>query len=538
MTKPMNPTMAAAGIDRRAFLKGAAIMGGATAVAGLAACAPKSEGAPAAEAAAGEGVGVPSFMIAPEQIVEFAATHDHEIVAVGAGVSGVSAVMAAAEAGADVALVQKQDVPSSSGNMAASVSPENSTAAKSALVSYLTEINDHRSKRELLQSWADNSYEAITWFADKAHVAGIDVNEEEPDAERDLTVHNYPVHLHANTYFGIGHDEVVKALAGSMEQLGATCYYSMPAVQLATDDSGNVTGVVCQNADGAYELFNASKGVILATGDYQNDREMVAYYCPDIINYGTDVEGRSGDGHKMGLWAGAAVEPSPHTKMIHDWRVCRADAPFLLVNYKGERFMCEGPLQGYLNNYLTPYVNEVGCETGSVAFTLADAKFDDEAAEWQETNPEVNVRTCKWYFEGNTWEEAVQAMRDDPDAPWDVDPEAIKKTVERYNELCAKGEDDDFGKDARYMRALDTPPFRIVPRDFSTALPLGGLIINKDYQVLKAGSSTEVIGGLYAVGNVSGPFFGGVDYPMDVLGLSIGRAITGGYCAGRFAAAQ
>ena len=90
MTKPMNPTMAAAGIDRRAFLKGAAIMGGATAVAGLAACAPKSEGAPAAEAAAGEGVGVPSFMIAPEQIVEFAATHDHEIVVVGAGVSGVS----------------------------------------------------------------------------------------------------------------------------------------------------------------------------------------------------------------------------------------------------------------------------------------------------------------------------------------------------------------------------------------------------------------------------------------------------------------
>lgn len=64
---------------------------------------------------------------------------------------------------------------------------------------------------------------------------------------------------------------------------------------------------------------------------------------------------------------------------------------------------------------------------------------------------------------------------------------------------------------------------------------IGGLLINADNQVLKADEHTP-IDGLFAVGNVSGCFYGGVDYPMDVLGLSIGRAITGGYLAGKHVA--
>lgn len=62
------------------------------------------------------------------------------------------------------------------------------------------------------------------------------------------------------------------------------------------------------------------------------------------------------------------------------------------------------------------------------------------------------------------------------------------------------------------------------------------MLINADNQVLKADEHTP-IEGLFAVGNVSGCFYGGVDYPMDVLGLSIGRAITGGYLAGKHVAA-
>ncbi|WP_217952573.1 FAD-dependent oxidoreductase [Adlercreutzia caecimuris] len=523
-------------MNRRSFLKGGALLGGALAAAGLAGCAPQEKGSEAASGAAlgATGDATPRFMIAPEPITEFANTYDHGIVVVGGGVAGVSAVMAAAEDGADVALVQKQATPESSGNMAASVTPEVPEAAKSALVSFLIERSNHRSKRELVQAWADNSYDAITWFAEKTSAAGIEVNEGEPEAERDITVNGYEVHLHANTYFGIGHDEVVKALADTMETLGAQCFYNSPAVQLVQDESGRITGVVAQNAEGGYDLHNASVGVVLACGAYETDEEMVAYYSPDSVVLGTGMPGRDGDGHKMALWVGGQMEPAPHAMMVHDWRVCRADAPFLMVNCAGERFMAEGPKQGYINKYLRPFIKQYG-DVAHTAYTLVDAKWQDQWTAWHEEDPTIDAHNVKWYFEGNTWVECVEAMHADPDAEgWDVDPAALEKTVARYNELAAKGADDDFGKNPKYLQALDTPPFAIIPRNFDGSLPMGGIIVNADNMVLDA--NDEPIEGLYAVGNNAGPFYGGTDYPMDVLGLSIGRAITNGYCAGKFLA--
>ncbi len=418
------------------------------------------------------------------------------------------------------------------------MSPDVPEAAKSALVSFLIERSNHRSKRELVQAWADNSYDAITWFAEKTSAAGIEVNEGEPEAERDIAVNGYNVHLHANTYFGIGHDEVVKALADTMEALGATCFYNSPAAQLVQDEGGRITGVVAANPDGGYDLHNASVGVVLACGAYETDEEMVSYYSPDSVVLGFGMPGRDGDGHKMAMWVGGQMEPAPHAMMVHDWRVCRADAPFLMVNCAGERFMAEGPKQGYINKYLRPFIKQYG-DAAHTAFTLVDAKWQDQWQAWREEDPTIDAHNVKWYFEGNTWAECVEAMHADPDAAaegWDVDPAALEKTVARYNELAAKGADDDFGKNPKYLQALDTPPFAIIPRSFDGSLPMGGIIVNADNMVLD--ENDEPIEGLYAVGNNAGPFYGGTDYPMDVLGLSIGRAITNGYCAGKFLAAK
>ena len=248
---------------------------------------------------------------------------------------------------------------------------------------------------------------------------------------------------------------------------------------------------------------------------------------------------RTGDGHKMGVWAGGEIEPTTHTKMIHDARVGRVDTPHLLVNAKGERFMCEGPMQGYLNNYVREYIHEAGgdAKAGNL-YTIVDAKWQDQIAEWKAIDPEIDASNCKWFYEGNTIEEACSAMAADTESgAYELDAAAVQKTVDRYNELCAKGSDDDFGKNSTFMRAIDTPPFIVVPHEFGMGLSaiIGGLLINADNQVLKADEHTP-IDGLFAVGNVSGCFYGGVDYPMDVLGLSIGRAITGGYLAGKHVA--
>ena len=532
----------AGSLSRRSLFKLGGLATAVAAGASLAGCAPQPKSASMADTGSGAtraADGTPSFLIAPEPITEFDETRYFEVVVVGAGVSGMAAAMSAAEAGAKIACVQREATPSSQGNMAAGVDlNQTSEAGKQALISYLIKLADHRSNRALLEAWADNSFEALSWFREAASAGGIEVNPDEPQADRVLHISGYDVYLHANTYFRIGHDEVVKAIAPIAESAGVEFFFSCPAQQLVTDESGRVTGVVCEE-DGKNVLFNASKGVILATGDYQCDPEMVAYYCPDIKEFPPCQMNRTGDGHKMGVWAGGEIEPTTHTKMIHDARVGRVDTPHLLVNAKGERFMCEGPMQGYLNNYVREYIHEAGgdAKAGNL-YTIVDAKWQDQIAEWKAIDPEIDASNCKWFYEGNTIEEACAAMAADTESgAYELDAAAVQATVDRYNELCAKGSDDDFGKNPTFMRAIGTPPFIVVPHEFGMGLSaiIGGLLINADNQVLKADEHTP-IDGLFAVGNVSDCFYGGVDYPMDVLGLSIGRAITGGYLAGKHVA--
>ena len=114
----------------------------------------------------------------------------------------------------------------------------------------------------------------------------------------------------------------------------------------------------------------------------------------------------------------------------------------------------------------------------------------------------------------------------------DIDANTLKATVDRYNQICASGRDEDFGKSTKYLVPIEGGPYYAIPRG-SNGLPaiLGGLVVNGDYQCLNG--DFEPIQGLFAVGNASGQFFGGVDYPMDIEGLSIGRAITTGYVTGK-----
>lgn len=524
-------------LSRRDLLKfggvAAAGMAGASVLAG---CSPSQSAgatsAPAADTAAVAGSNVPSFLAKPEPITEFAETKDYEIVVVGAGVSGMSAVLTAAKAGARVACLQKEPTPSSQGNMGAGLDLEKtSPAGRAALVSFLIELSDHRADRSLIEAWADNSAAALSQFEEAARAGGVEVNADEPDADRVLAINGYEVYLHANTYFGIGHDEVVKAVAPIAEQAGAEFFYSTPAVQLVTDDSGKVTGVVGEGSKGEYILFNALKGVILATGDYQCDRDMVDFYCPDMSDFPALQLNRTGDGHKMGVWAGGEIEPIGHTKMVHDARVSRADAPFMLVDSDGKRLLCEGPLQGYLNNYVRGHIRKAGDPLAGTLYSVVDAQWQEQAAEWQKDDPAINVRTCSVYYEGDTIADAVAAAAKDG---YVLDADAVQASVDRYNELCEKGSDDDFGKDPKFMCAITEPPFAIIPHDFGYGLSaiLGGLLVDADNHVLKTEDRTP-IEGLYAVGNVSGCFYGGSDYPMDVLGLSIGRAITSGYLAAK-----
>ncbi len=116
----------------------------------------------------------------------------------------------------------------------------------------------------------------------------------------------------------------------------------------------------------------------------------------------------------------------------------------------------------------------------------------------------------------------------------EADPATLAATVKRYNELAAEGQDPDFGKSADHLKPIDTPPYYGIHRTLRVSAICSGLLVNENHQCLDTDGSE--IKGLYAIGNLGGGFYGGVDYPLTVYGLSLGRCYTFGYLAGRHVA--
>ena len=508
-------------------------------IAGGAACAMTIVGASVAHAeqAAQDAptvAAVPSFLQKPEPIVDIAETKEYDVVVLGAGSAGMAAALKANEEGAKVAVLQKLDFASTQGFTAVGLDSDTDDATREGFVSHLMLLNDLRSKRELLEAWAQTSGEVIKWHRDVLTQAGAEIPAEE-DSRYIRDCNGYEAHFLMARPVGT-HAASISLLADYAVSKGVEIFYGTPAVQLVCD-GGAVTGVI-GGVEGAYTQFNASKGVIVATGDYQCNEEMISYYCPDCLHFPPLIVGRTGDGHRMGVWAGGHIEPINHTKMIHD--VWMQFAPYMMVNTDGVRFCDEHIPWFRINNLMRDMIKEHAADPENARiFSIMDATYVDQATEWANYDEQITPKevpsedetTLGDYMlvlKADTIEELAEKMG--------VDPAALQASVERYNELAAKGADDDFGKDAHFLAPISEPPFYSVQRDFNWGLSatLGGLVVDAEQRVLD--DNDEPIPGLFAAGNASGPFFGGVDYPMTFGGLSVGRAITGGYIAGRVAA--
>ena len=115
-----------------------------------------------------------------------------------------------------------------------------------------------------------------------------------------------------------------------------------------------------------------------------------------------------------------------------------------------------------------------------------------------------------------------------------MNAENLVATVERYNELCAQGADEDFGKAAKWLVPVQNPPFYGMRRHIGLSAIMLGVNVDEHMQVTREDGS--VIGGLFAIGNIAGNFYGSPDYPMTVPGLSLGRCHTQGYVTGKYVA--
>jgi fumarate reductase flavoprotein subunit len=112
-----------------------------------------------------------------------------------------------------------------------------------------------------------------------------------------------------------------------------------------------------------------------------------------------------------------------------------------------------------------------------------------------------------------------------------LDIPAFVASVKRYNEIVATGSDPDFGKPAQFLAPIANPPFYGIHRTLRISAIVSGMLVDEKHRALNADG--KVIKGLWIVGNLGGGFYGGVDYPLTVFGLSLGRCYTFGYLVGR-----
>ncbi len=487
-------------------------------------------------------IGLPSFLAKPDPITDVKATYDYDVVVIGAGAPGVPCALKACEEGAHVALVQKENVASAHGNSGSGIDLDNSNPADVAnLVSVLMAESQYRPNRKLIEMWAYNSGEAVSWVIDRATKAGAQIVDQ-GNAQHIPMIKKFGYTMNMVTsYFGpkpycVG--DGMQALAEYAEEQGVDVYYSTPAQQLVQDSTGKVTGVVCvDDDDGGYIQFNAKNGVVIATGDYQNDEDMLRYYLPDMTNFTQKQLGRTGDGHKMVVWAGGAIEPIGHTKMLHDFDAAPAsmcNMPFLRMKLSGERFCREDEDMSIMNCYLRSEEDQ-----GNYVYVF-DSEYMTKAAEFPGTlvDPEglrqympAEDVEHKGVFKDqiNTWkadtlEELARKLE-----VRDVDQ--FVKTVKRFNELCEAGEDVDFGLDPKYLKKIDTPPYYGAHLWVRMSSICAGVKVNDELQCVTP--EGEPIGNLYAIGNAAGGFYGGIDYPLTVFGVNLGRLYTQGYLVGQ-----
>ncbi|WP_302391052.1 FAD-dependent oxidoreductase [Eggerthella sinensis] len=526
-------------LSRRNFIKGALAGGAAVAAgAGLAACSPASpqsaaaDGQKAAEAgaegAASTGGGRWSWSVKPEPITEFADTYDADVCIVGLGAAGAPSALYAATHGLKTVVLQKGNAAISNGwcanaiNNKAWLESGGEPFDTGKLYADFAEISNGRDNGKLVMNFLNRGGEVMNWIMDNTP-------EKTPVVvEKGQTIGWYVDNDFSTRY--AQYAELLKLMGDKAEAAGATMLWDTPAVQLITNESGDVTGVIGQNKKGEYVRVNTSKGVLMACGDISDDEEMLECYAPLLLGVHNmhGAPNNTGDAVRMGSWIGAQVTPAPHALMMHfdpTW-LPEGNAPFsgipwLRVNKKGVRFGNEdAPYQGV--------VQAVAAQPEKLAFQITDSHWMDHIDDM----PNPNSHSRETADPAKDWEKAVKGgaiIESDTleglAEAYDIDKQTFLATVERYNELCDKGVDEDFGVKGEFMgyTAIKEPPFYAIKRAPGVLATVGGLQVEEHSRVLD--ENGDVIKGLWAAGDCGGSFYGH-EYPMVLPGGSIGRGFV------------
>ncbi|SCF59219.1 FAD-binding protein [Streptomyces sp. Ncost-T10-10d] len=346
-------------------------------------------------------------------------------------------------------------------------------------------------------------------------------------------------------HMATGGRALVARMRMALKDAGIPVRLRSPMTELVTDASGKVTGIVVER-EGRTVRIGARRGVLLATGGFDHNREMREKYLPEGSrdDHSAGVAENVGDGIVAGQALGAALDfmddawwmPSVHhpsgatIPLVSE----RCIPPSVIVSGDGRRF----------TNESSPYVNFVHdqIEGGhTTAWFVMDAKA---RARYPFAQILPGMPFPKAFYENGTVHRAksIAELARSIGVPADT----LTETVERFNGFARTGQDTDFGRgDSAYDRYYGDPTMKNPNLDELVKAPYyairievgdlgtkGGLVCDEHSQVLREDGS--VIAGLYATGNTSAAVMGN-EYAGP--GATIGPSIVFGYVAARHAAA-
>ena len=415
-----------------------------------------------------------------------------------------------------------------------------------------TWINESAAMHDFMRSILEDKYGWVCDFTSGSEAAWPAENaEHNTDYLFPVQEHNY---MASESASGLPRNEL---LLQYIQELGYDVDFKTSLAKLEKNSDGRITGIIAQSTeDDHFIRYNANQGVLLACGGFPGNPYMMEQLDP----LGTSVTtacsyspADKGYGIRAAVWAGANLDKES-APMLFDRGIVApgVDAgyvdsdsafggkafpgkirqynpgtqPFLKVNRNGERFANES----------CPYndiVYAAAHQPGRVYAQICDANILEDAKRFHTIGCSAQTRNGGEKYIQGKMDEAIEAGAlfkcDTLDELADkmgftgVAKDTFLATVERYNELYDKQNDEDFGKPAYRLSAIRTAPFYGCWLGASLLTTEQGIAINEKGQALD--TNNQPMEGLYITGDMSGSFFAN-NYPCLMAGVAMGRTLT------------